>query len=285
MLDRSGVSAGFAEDNVPHASNLVGAQHPTTWMLRGQCVRFGECQSLSQLLRRFGRQRRFIDVRGDANKGDRQPRQKLGAVLGTGSDDQRAGIFGWLKHRKFFDFKGLAHYYARPFGVSFMSIPATVQASVALAKGARYEGELALKLLPRLAELIQPTSGPIQVNLEASRAMGYSSLKGSVGGRLELRCQRCEKIFEWTLDADVNLRLVSSEAEEHQLLQDCEPYCVSEDTLPLREMVEEEVLLALPMLARCESCENSVNAAPAKVKQTEPRRQNPFVGLKDKLKH
>lgn len=167
-----------------------------------------------------------------------------------------------------------------------MSIPATVNASVAVAKAARYEGELPVKILLRLAELVGASSGPLKVVLEAGREAGYPGLHGEISGELDLICQRCEKSFRWTLDVEVNLRLVSSEAEEHDLLRDCDPYCVRDDTLPLREMVEEEVLLALPMLARCESCENKVQAEPLKARQKEePRRENPFAALKSKLKH
>lgn len=169
-----------------------------------------------------------------------------------------------------------------------MSIPAVIQASAAVAKSAHYEGPLSLKLLPRLAAQVV-AGGPLQVDLRAGRESGYAHLQGSVDAVLTLVCQRCEKPFDWPLAVQVDVRLVSSEAEEQTAMQDSDPYCVQDDQLPLRELVEDEVLLALPMLARCESCENSVNAAPAKVRQPEPKRENPFLALKgklqDKLKH
>lgn len=179
-----------------------------------------------------------------------------------------------------FDLKGSHNYDARP-----LSIPVTVQASAAVAKGARYEGELPIKLLPRLAEQVLASSSPLKVELEMSRASGYPAVRGRVAAELELMCQRCEKPFLWTLDARINLRLVTTEAQEHEALHDCDPYLVEDDTLPLRELVEQEALLALPMLARCESCENSVKAAPAKAQQKQPRKNNPFAALKESLKH
>lgn len=149
----------------------------------------------------------------------------------------------------------------------------------------RYEGQLPVKLMPRLAQVAGADSAPVKVELQAGRGDGYPGLRGRIHGRLSLVCQRCERAFEWTLDATLNLRLVSSEPEEREALSDCEPYLVQDDTLLLREVVEEEILLALPMLARCESCENSVKAAPAPARHKEPQRENPFAALKKQLKH
>lgn len=169
-----------------------------------------------------------------------------------------------------------------------MSIPASIQASVAIGRGAHYEGELPLKLLPRLLEQVVSAGEPLKVALETGREAGYPAVRGSIRGSLELRCQRCDKPFRWTLDAVVNLRLVSTEAQEKESMGACDPYRVQEDSLPLRELVEDEVLLALPMLARCESCENSVNsitATPAEASHKGPQRENPFAALKGSLKH
>src|SRR3546814_6525071 len=66
----------------------------------------------------------------------------------------------------------------------------------------------------------------------------------------------------WPLQIDIDLRLVETEEEEQAVLHEADPYLVQDDRLPLREIVEDEILLALPMLPRCESCENVVQASP-----------------------
>ncbi|HVT34166.1 MAG TPA: YceD family protein [Nevskiaceae bacterium] len=167
-----------------------------------------------------------------------------------------------------------------------MGIPATVSASGAVAKAQRYEGDLSLTAMPRLAQLVRPEAHAVQVQLVADDKSGYPRMHGEVSGTLPLECQRCGRAFDWPLQAAIDLRLVRDEQHEHDLLGDCDPYLVRDDQLPLRELIEDEVLLALPMLARCESCENSVNAAPAAVQEGPAvRRENPFAALKDKLKH
>src|SRR3546814_8193390 len=74
------------------------------------------------------------------------------------------------------------------------------------------------------------------------------------------------RMSDWSSDVCssdlIDLRLVETEEEEQAVLHEADPYLVQDDRLPLREIVEDEILLALPMLPRCESCENVVQASP-----------------------
>lgn len=168
-----------------------------------------------------------------------------------------------------------------------MSIPSVVSAASVLTHPHEFSGELAVQQLPRLAQATGGEQGRVQVQLTADRASGYPRLYGRIEGLLDLKCQRCNKPYEWALEAEVDLRLVFSEQEEKAALQGSDPYLVENDQLPVKELVEDEILLALPMLGRCETCENAVSAAPvktAKQKKVETRRDNPFAALKGKLK-
>ncbi|MBI3171455.1 MAG: DUF177 domain-containing protein, partial [Hydrocarboniphaga effusa] len=81
---------------------------------------------------------------------------------------------------------------------------------------------------------------------------GAGWLRGKISGVLALTCQRGLHPFDWVCEVPLSLRLVFSEVEEEQLLKDCEPYLVRDDQLPLREVVEDEVLLSLPIVTRCD---------------------------------
>jgi len=134
-------------------------------------------------------------------------------------------------------------------------IPLHVKASVAVARGNTWSGALAVKDLPRLAECVANPRGSLAVSLRAVAGAGEGpALRGSIAGALGLQCQSCLETFEWPLDAVVDLRLVAAEAEEQRLLRECEPYLVHDDHLPLRELVEDEALLALPLAPRCPAC-------------------------------
>lgn len=163
-----------------------------------------------------------------------------------------------------------------------MSIPRTISASRAVARQERYEGDLSIAQLQRLQESVS-RGGRLHVQWTAGRsATGRPQLQGKLTGALELTCLRCMEPFDWGFDLDVDLQLVSSETEASRALAECEPYEVHEDTLPLREMAEDEVLLALPLMPRCKTCENDAPSA-APTEPDEPKRSNPFAALK-KLK-
>jgi uncharacterized protein len=165
-----------------------------------------------------------------------------------------------------------------------MPIPQKIQASVAVAQSQRYMGELLVKELPRLVEALADDSGSLQVEIVATRVSSRAAMVGNIQGQVNLQCQRCDQSYGFLLKTAVDLRLVSSDEEEKQLLKDCEPYWVHDDKLLLHEMIEDETLLALPMLPRCDSCENSVHAAPLPAERDEHSdRENPFAVLK-KLK-
>ena len=132
-------------------------------------------------------------------------------------------------------------------------IPLRVKASQAVARHEAFAGSVPLAKLPRLAASLVQSSGTLQVELQATRDdEGQDWLHGEIRGRLPLTCQRGLHAFDWNCDVALSLALVESEAEEEKLLKDTESYRVEDDELPLRDLVEDEVLLALPMMPRCE---------------------------------
>lgn len=165
-----------------------------------------------------------------------------------------------------------------------MSIPAQVSASRALAREERYAGPLDPAALDRLAEF-EPRDlrADLQVRVDVAR-QGW--LEGRVTGCLRLECRVCGERFDWSLDATVRLALAMSEEEEERLMDQGEPLLVREDRLPLHQVVEDEVLLALPMMPRCPTCEN---APPPEGDDAAPgtdHRPSPLAALKKlKLKH
>jgi len=161
-----------------------------------------------------------------------------------------------------------------------MSIPKSVRASAVVAHADRYEGELPVAQLKRLAEN-SAGSGKVRAVWQGSRdPAGRPQMHAHIDGTVDLVCQRCLQPFAWPIAIDSTLRLVSTDREAAELLQDCEPYEVQDDQLPLREMTEDEVLLALPLMPRCKTCENSAQSPPP---PDEPRDPGPFAALK-KLK-
>ncbi|HEY0974279.1 MAG TPA: YceD family protein [Solimonas sp.] len=167
-----------------------------------------------------------------------------------------------------------------------MAVPQRVKASGAVAQSARYEGALPVSALPRLCAALVRDDEVVEVHLQVSRAMGRVALQGTLQGSLSLQCRRCDRTYAWPLHSSVDLRLVDSDDEERALLESADPYRVEDDQLPLHEMIEDEVLLALPMLPRCPTCETLVQDLPAPqgADAVPEQRENPFAALKGRFK-
>jgi len=132
-------------------------------------------------------------------------------------------------------------------------IPLRVKASQAVSRREAFSGSVPLAKLPRLAASLAETTGTLQVELQATRdEEGQDWLHGEIRGHLPLTCQRGLHAFNWNCDVALSLCLVENESDEERLLKECESYLVRDDELPLRDLVEEEVLLALPMMPRCD---------------------------------
>lgn len=132
-------------------------------------------------------------------------------------------------------------------------IPKHVAAAKAVLARQRFAGSVPVAQLPRLAGQLANASGSLEVDFEAGRdAAGLAWLRGAVQGRLTLTCQRGLHPFDWPCRVDTRLRLVSSEAEEEKAMAEAEAHLVEDDQLPLREIIEDEVLLALPIVPRCD---------------------------------
>lgn len=163
-----------------------------------------------------------------------------------------------------------------------MSIPHHIKASQGLARSERYTGDIDPAQLPRLQPDLAGDSGPLGTELQLERDEAGEWLRGTIRGALLLQCRRCLEPFSWPLAAEVDLRLVRSDAEEQRVLETAEPYRVEDDRLPLRDIVEDEVLLALPMMPRCRICEGAAaERAPAPAMEAEEPsgRTNPFAAL------
>jgi len=111
-----------------------------------------------------------------------------------------------------------------------------------------FHGVVPLAKLSRLAQIALTADAPVQVSLQTHReAAGGTHLIGTLRGGLSLRCERCLQPLDWSFELDVNLRLVRSEAEEQRWLERAEPLLIVDDELPLHTLIEDEILLALPM--------------------------------------
>jgi uncharacterized protein len=110
------------------------------------------------------------------------------------------------------------------------------------------EGDIALSRLERLQDLLASTEGAVHFKLTGFVNEGAApGLRCEVQGALKLLCQRCLEPMDYRLQVDSSLLL----ARDEQALDDDDPEapdCIPiQRDLPVAALVEDEILLALPM--------------------------------------
>ena len=116
--------------------------------------------------------------------------------------------------------------------------------------GRAFHGDLDLAGLARLLPLLVNPKGGLEVDLLLDRdEAGVRFLRGRVSGQLELECQRCLGPMAFALDSEFLLGLVRGEEEAGRLPETYEPLLVGTEPMRLADIVEDEVLLALPIVA------------------------------------
>jgi len=117
------------------------------------------------------------------------------------------------------------------------------------------EGEAQVEDFPRLREYRDSLDQPVRVALAFCRDDdGRRRLQGHIQTRLILVCQRCLEPVEQDITAAVDLVLVWSEGQAKALPAELEPLLVVDDRMPLSDLVEEELLLAMPLVALHDQC-------------------------------
>ncbi|AKH19619.1 YceD family protein [Sedimenticola thiotaurini] len=120
-------------------------------------------------------------------------------------------------------------------------------------QGGGYSGTVKLADLPRLSEALLDTAGNAGFSLEFYRDnRNRARIKGEVRAELVLECQRCLEALVLPVDAVLDLAVIQVPEEADRLPESVDPVWVEEDTLRLLDLVEDELILAIPQVPRHE---------------------------------
>jgi uncharacterized protein len=155
------------------------------------------------------------------------------------------------------------------------------------ADGAGASGDWAAAGLPRFADSQTP---PQDAALPAVQWRAHGETRAAAGGEsqtwlhLELQttawltCQRCLQPFEQAMHVDRRLRFVADEAQAEALDADSDDDVLAMPRwLDLRELAEDELLLALPLVPRHAVCPQPL---PSSTGPDEAAAEHPFAVLK-----
>lgn len=142
--------------------------------------------------------------------------------------------------------------------------------------GATQQGAWRLSDFPRLRDVLATDAGEVKYEIGGVRdERGRPALRLKVSGMLALRCQRCLEPMPFEVKTDEILVLAATLAEIHA--EPADAYAadrvVAGKEMALRELIEDELILAVPYAPRHESC----TAAGA---QDGAEKVSPFAGLR-----
>ncbi len=149
------------------------------------------------------------------------------------------------------------------------------------------ESTLPLTQMKRLSAMLYRAEGIVTVTLAFSiDVLGVSRLLGNVQAGLDLVCQRCLEPMHIDLDTSLALGFARSAAGLEQIPSELEAVRVEGGQVNLLELLEDEIMLALPQIPRHSENECPLQHKPESVNSESHRsqeRENPFsvlAGLK-----
>lgn len=124
-------------------------------------------------------------------------------------------------------------------------------------EGRSLEGRLALADLPRAGAEILRVDGPLSYTLSGLREDGKAFLDLVVSGEVWLRCQRClgELPFRLRLAGRLLLVAEGDDWPDEELADDRYDAIPDNPSMDVVALIEDEVLLALPIAPRHDACD------------------------------
>jgi uncharacterized protein len=162
-------------------------------------------------------------------------------------------------------------------------LPSTLDVRKAAGRGVSIRGTLKPLDLQRLRALLADDAGVIQAELTFSRdEENRYLLHLETTAEVSVTCQRCLEPLTQTLACENTLAVVWTDEQAAHLPRYLEPLVAEEDACRLWDVVEDEIILALPSFSYhdTEDCKQTLarfNAAQAPEEETElAEKPNPF---------
>ncbi|NOQ94087.1 MAG: DNA-binding protein [Methylophaga sp.] len=115
------------------------------------------------------------------------------------------------------------------------------------------EGELPLKVMRRLSEVLHDDHGSVHVkmNFDVDKVLGTPYVHGEFTASLSLICERCSEPMQYKVNVQCSLAMVSNERKIESLAEQYEPWVIDNDNpVILSSIVEDELILAIPLIPK-----------------------------------
>lgn len=153
--------------------------------------------------------------------------------------------------------------------------------------GRQVSGELQPAQMERLLSLLASDKGGIRAEIEFGvDGQGIRFAKGHLDAELEVVCQRCMEAVGLEVSTDFQLGIVTSDAQAEKLTSDYEPLMVKTTPMPLSDIIEDELILAIPIVAMhaegdCSAEIKEILKESPEIKETVEEKKSPFSVLEE----
>ncbi len=168
-------------------------------------------------------------------------------------------------------------------------LPLRIDPHQASKESALYKGVIDCSKMNRLQPLLQSQLNSAEVELQGGVDLyGNSYLHCKMNVALPLICQRCLQGMQYKVKVNIKLVPVNSELEDLDLPEGYEPLLTKWKSVKLSDLVEEVLLLELPVVSRHigDECPAPLYDEVDEIieeEQVEEQRQKPFSNLKELL--
>lgn len=164
--------------------------------------------------------------------------------------------------------------------MSEASLPAHIDPLKWADRDAPFVASLPLQRFQRLLAGLPENAGAVQVACRLRRdPRGLVLLTGELQTEVVMTCQRCLEAVPVPVSTDMSLFLLADEAQAERL-DESEDYVVYEDGhCDLAAVLEDELILALPLVPRHDDCEPAVVLVEPETDEPAPQKENPFLVL------
>jgi uncharacterized protein len=145
--------------------------------------------------------------------------------------------------------------------------------------------------LPRVSHELIARDGEAAGKVRFSRQMGHAVADLDVSAQPEVVCQRCMQPMRWPVHVKSRIALVSDYSAADRVPDGLEVFLVEADSVSVRDLVDEEIMLALPHVPRHaegSKCSEQPMRLPGQSDESqeaaESQVQKPFAQLGELLK-
>ncbi|MCB1647087.1 MAG: DUF177 domain-containing protein [Pseudomonadales bacterium] len=128
---------------------------------------------------------------------------------------------------------------------------------------ARLEGTIPFDSLGRFTDLLLDKDGDVQARLEFRKGKRQKTLVvGNLQAAVSVTCQKCLEPMTLALETNFRTLILKTDEELDALEQEDDGFVCPDEMLPLTDLIEDELIVGMPMVTRHEACEIDAALAP-----------------------